>query len=338
MIVKKIFKDFLAGKSIGEIMNELINEKVPTPSQYRGVKNTQKIITGAWNATTIRRILKSEIYIGNIIQNRKQKISYKVKKQISTDKSDWIKVENVHEPIISLEDFEQVQQIFKKRAYVPKTGEAHLFTGFLFCDKCGSRLTYRKSRHTPGEYECICNISKTYRKFGYCDMLSIREKDIIDCVKQVLSSEAQKHINLRDISNSLCSDKLQYNIDLLKSEKKSINDKLENSIKLKLEMFKSKVNGDIDENTFTNLINEIEKEEKIFENRKIEINDEINKFLDTNKNMNKITTIIKQFLEFQELDRITLSYLLDKIILYKDNNTCKIKIKTTFSDEIHVSK
>ena len=36
-------------------------------------------------------------------------------------KDNWIKVENTHEPIISKEDFEKVQNILNKGSYIPKS-------------------------------------------------------------------------------------------------------------------------------------------------------------------------------------------------------------------------
>ncbi len=72
-----------------------------------------------WNATTIRRILKNEAYIGNTVSHKVKKINYKLKKQIMLNKNEWIKVENTHEAIISKEDFERVQNILNNRSYIP---------------------------------------------------------------------------------------------------------------------------------------------------------------------------------------------------------------------------
>lgn len=98
---------------INSICKDLIKDNIPSPARLNNKNNT------LWNGTTIRRILKNEVYIGSTIGHKVKKINYKLKKQIMLNKDDWIKVENTHEPIISKEDFDKVQNILDKRSYAP---------------------------------------------------------------------------------------------------------------------------------------------------------------------------------------------------------------------------
>ncbi|MBR5227874.1 MAG: recombinase family protein [Clostridia bacterium] len=100
---------------INSICKDLIKDNISSPASL----NNNKVNT-LWNGTTIRRILKNEVYIGNTIGHKVKKINYKLKKQIMLDKAEWIKVENTHEPIISKEDFEKAQNILNIRSYTPK--------------------------------------------------------------------------------------------------------------------------------------------------------------------------------------------------------------------------
>jgi len=99
---------------INSICKDLIKDNIPSPASLINSKSNT-----LWNGTTIRRILKNEVYIGNNIGHKVKKINYKLKKQIMLDKDEWIKVKNTHEPIISKEDFEKVQNILNKRSYTP---------------------------------------------------------------------------------------------------------------------------------------------------------------------------------------------------------------------------
>lgn len=100
---------------INNICKDLIKNNIPSPASLNNNKGNT-----LWNSTTIRRILKNEVYIGSTIGHKVKKINYKLKKQIMLDKNEWIKVKNTHEPIISKEDFEKVQNILNKRSYTPK--------------------------------------------------------------------------------------------------------------------------------------------------------------------------------------------------------------------------
>lgn len=99
---------------LNSICKDLIKDNIPTPARLNNSGNNT-----LWNTTTIRRILKNEVYIGNTIGHKVKKINYKLKKQIMLNKDNWIKVENTHEPIISKEDFYKVQNILSKRSYTP---------------------------------------------------------------------------------------------------------------------------------------------------------------------------------------------------------------------------
>ena len=55
--------------------------------------------------------LENETYTGTLIQNVKTKPNYRTDKLIDVNKDEWIKLSNHHEPIISKDKFDEVQQI-----------------------------------------------------------------------------------------------------------------------------------------------------------------------------------------------------------------------------------
>lgn len=100
---------------INTICKNLIKDNIPSP-EYLNSRGKRNYL---WNSTSIRRILKNEVYIGNTVGRKVKKVNYKIKKQVMLPKDNWIKVENTHERIISKEDFEKVQNILNKRSYTP---------------------------------------------------------------------------------------------------------------------------------------------------------------------------------------------------------------------------
>ncbi len=55
----------------------------------------------AWTIAQVKSILKDETYIENSVHYRETNISYKNKKRIRKDPSEWVRVEGTHEVIIS---------------------------------------------------------------------------------------------------------------------------------------------------------------------------------------------------------------------------------------------
>lgn len=102
------------GNGLNGICKDLIKDNISSPARLNNNGNNT-----LWNSTTIRRILKNEVYIGNTIGHKVKKVNYKLKRQIILNKDNWIKVENTHEPIISKEEFYKVQNILYKRSYTP---------------------------------------------------------------------------------------------------------------------------------------------------------------------------------------------------------------------------
>ena len=110
-IVKQIFQWVLEDVSLEKIALMLNEAGVLTPSFYskeKGLISNKKLIGQSyWNTFTIIHIIENETYTGDMVQEKLTKIG---KKQVRTDKKDWIIVKNTHEAIISKETFEKVQQ------------------------------------------------------------------------------------------------------------------------------------------------------------------------------------------------------------------------------------
>ena len=112
-VVKLIFNLYEQGNGVTKIAESLNEQGILTPTKYKmskglNFKNQGKNIE-YWTESTITKILKNEIYIGNMVQGYNKKISYKSKKRVTQPKSKRIIVPNTHEPIIKKEKFYKVQ-------------------------------------------------------------------------------------------------------------------------------------------------------------------------------------------------------------------------------------
>lgn len=128
-VVRYIFQAAMEGNSILSICTYLSKNEVPTPTQYKCMKyqDIQKDkstinIKGCvkWSTTTVNRILHNEVYLGDMIQHKVEKLNYKSKKTIQVPKEEWIIVKNTHEAIIDKETFEQVQRLLLEKRKVLK--------------------------------------------------------------------------------------------------------------------------------------------------------------------------------------------------------------------------
>jgi hypothetical protein len=93
------------------------------------------------------------MYLGHLIQGKSSRPNYKVKEQLPVNKSDWIRVEQTHEAIISKTDFALVQKLLLLDSRVaPGKSHLYLFSGVLYCGRCRQILLRRTIRKKKTEY------------------------------------------------------------------------------------------------------------------------------------------------------------------------------------------
>ena len=118
-IVQEIFKSKLNGMSSQRIASHLNELGVLPPNEYKranGFNYTcgfQAGLNQKWTVVSVNRILKNESYTGTLIQGKRRKINYKVKKSHDVGSENWIRVEDAHDAIISKGEFQQVQQLLE---------------------------------------------------------------------------------------------------------------------------------------------------------------------------------------------------------------------------------
>lgn len=104
-VVKQIFDLYLKGYSVDGIMKCLASNGIPSP------KGKDK-----WYKGTVQSFLTNEKYNGDVILGKTYTTAYPNNKQKINDKYEKFHMEEAHEPIISRERFEQVQEEIKRRS------------------------------------------------------------------------------------------------------------------------------------------------------------------------------------------------------------------------------
>ena len=135
-IIKLIFDLYLSGNGTREITQILSNKGITTPAQYSAKKQYLKGNNNYWQRSFLQKVLHNQVYTGAVVSHTTSKVSYKIKKCVRVPKEDWIIVEDMHEPIISKEQFNEVQELMKKRTSTRTRKHDHLLKGIIKCGKC----------------------------------------------------------------------------------------------------------------------------------------------------------------------------------------------------------
>ena len=150
----------------------------------------------------INIILQNRVYTGDLIQGKKKVENYRTHKLISTNEDEWIIIQNNHEPIVSKDEFDKVQEIIKKNKCARSNKEKDLFYRFFKCSDCGSSFTLRKVKKYE-YYHCT-----SYVRNASCTSHSIREDKLAEIVLEELNKRFK-----RNRINTLTRDILLKNIE-----------------------------------------------------------------------------------------------------------------------------
>ena len=164
-VVRKIFALALSGYGAVKIAKALKAEKIINPSAYKAKngdtrfsryndnQNPGKVFE--WCYATIQIILQDRVYTGDMVNHKCEVVNYKTKERQNIPEEQFIIVPNTHEPLVSREDFEQVQTLIKSRPS-PSVYEAeNLFRGVLVCSECGHSLSMAHRRDKRTYYRCM---------------------------------------------------------------------------------------------------------------------------------------------------------------------------------------
>jgi len=127
-VVKQIFALALEGKGIALIRKHLNGNHILRPAAYaveRGGTGYERFFVDneenryIWSENSVRQILRSPIYAGNLVGYKRISISMKSKKRPSKLPEDWEVIPNIHEAIVPQIEFDTVQKLMTSRRKLP---------------------------------------------------------------------------------------------------------------------------------------------------------------------------------------------------------------------------
>ena len=324
-IVKMIYELALDGYGMNYICNKLSDMKIPIPIVYKGETRAKGITIndgcGVWKHATIKNILTSQMYIGNMVQHTYMKVSYHTKKLKKINDDELIIVENTHEPIISKEDFERVQVILKSRSkYTRGTKPKYLFTGLLKCKECGSTLSIsEKVNKKDNSHYTQCNMYRKKGKYGVCTLHRVNYNDLEKDLLSIIRTECENFLSNYDTDELIKKSNEEYihNTDTIKKELTIIQKQIVTSRNMIDSLYKDKLKGILSEDDFKRMYDDCTKETNINLNREKELNNKLG-LLDSELSKIDYETCkksIERFMSMEKPTRNVISGLVEKVTI-----------------------
>ena len=226
-IVKRIYQEFIQGKSICKIASVLNQDKIPTKRGY----------SGGWNTSTVSRILKNAKYTGlwvwrkskNVrdpLTGKNKKVMRLEKEQISTfrekliiiDKETWNKAQKRWTEIQGTWPTKKHSKT-KQKSYI-HSSPTHLLAGILKCHSCDGAIVLISGKGS-GYYGCYNAKRKTCNNTLLLSRKRAEQIIISELKEKILTAENIEYVykNLE----KLIAKGLNNNPELIKKKKAQLD-------------------------------------------------------------------------------------------------------------------
>lgn len=177
-IVRRIYAEFLAGKTPGGIAKELTADSIETPGHKK-----------VWQASTVLNILKNEKYYGAAILQKEITVSYLTKeKRPNTGELPMYYIEKDHEPIVSPETYQMMQEEMRRRKESGSNMQCvSIFSSRIICGDCGGyygrKIWHSSTKYTAWHWHC----NAKFQKRKYCETPTLKEESLEETFVEVFN-------------------------------------------------------------------------------------------------------------------------------------------------------
>ena len=216
-IIKKVFDNFLAGMNYTEIAADL---------DAAGAKRLRS--DKPYTAERIRRILRNEYYVGDMLLRKNAPKDFLTKCPIHTDYTSYY-IRDAHVGIIDRNTWERAKEKLdavaadKAAGLVFNCTETHFLYGKAFCGECGAPYTRRTFTDRKGEHYKAwnCRERQKGKKGKGCKNSAVREEILLaeiadamqydkfdmaafdELVERVMITPGKIQVQIKNNSNSM---------------------------------------------------------------------------------------------------------------------------------------
>ena len=346
-VIQQIFEWRAEGISYMGICKLLNDAGIPSPGQYKlnqGIEtnNNKKKRTVLWNKHKITEILKDIVYIGHLAQKKGSQCLYGGIPYHITSEEEWIVVKNPHEPLISEELFEKVQQINNavlerqkantgKYDHLPK--EKNIYGKKFTCADCGAIMKLTRSFSTKKDKVYFTFKCPTYAEHGSrgCSDIKMRKADLDEAVFTFIKSQMDVFIDMENtLRRLLAMKKAKLKQNNTQQEIKALRQKLANKQSLLSGLYVDLKEGMLSQDEYGHHREIITADIKALETNLAELENAKNETEEQITGEMKWKFMIQRFYDATEMTAEMADAFIESMKLHEDGS---LEIKLSYMDE-----
>ena len=324
-VVQRIFERAANGDSSRRIAMDLNMDGIIPPLKYRVLYRDNFCEEGAahasdlWNYTTVKRILKNQVYLGHTLLGKSRKISVKSDKKVPVPRESWAITENTHRPLVSQELFDTAQRNMGRgtKNYLSyEHVRKSIFSGVAYCAKCGYSLCSCGTVY-KGEREKYWYLSCTHQRQDIanpCSGVRVRYSDLVELVRRDLNTIiAMNDDEIKSmVAEILGRIESVETVNARKQQKEKAEARLLTIDKIVTKLYTDNAEGRLEDERLNRMVADLEQESKLLKEtiRELSIQDATET---AEKNFDRFFALAKAHTQISELDRDTLVTFVDRI-------------------------
>lgn len=344
-IVKQLFELLAEGNTVHFVATTMNANGIPSPGRLlyeRGIASTDHFKNSKWYMQTVRRILQDEIYLGWMVSGKFRSTYHSTGKKGSqpVPREEWIVTKGTHEPIVTEELFNKVQEYFVRMkeehgqtaVYNSKSKKASIFKGHLRCGECGQAM-FLRNKHSHGKVTAwyYCALHENYNS-SYCVKKAVKKQDVEDIALKLIRTQIKLFTDAREMIialNKKESSKTKYRIysDQIRNVKKQI----EKYMSLKASLYEDFANGVLSQSDYISMGQEYAQKADELRIFLAELEKEAQKYSQTYAMNGSWAQIIEQYQNAETLTEEMIDAFIDEMILYNNGH---VEVKFRFKDEL----
>ncbi len=344
-IVKQLFELLAEGNTVHFVATTMNANGIPSPGRLlyeRGIASTDHFKNSKWYMQTVRRILQDEIYLGWMVSGKFRSTYHSTGKKGSqpVPREEWIVTKGTHEPIVTEELFNKVQEYFVRMkeehgqtaVYNSKSKKASIFKGHLRCGECGQAM-FLRNKHSHGKVTAwyYCALHENYNS-SYCVKKAVKKQDVEDIALKLIRTQIKLFTDAREMIialNKKESSKTKHRIysDQIRNVKKQI----EKYMSLKASLYEDFANGVLSQSDYISMGQEYAQKADELRIFLAELEKEAQKYSQTYAMNGSWAQIIEQYQNAETLTEEMIDAFIDEMILYNNGH---VEVKFKFKDEL----
>ena len=325
-VVREAFRLCMQGYGPSQIAKEFTRRRIMNPTAH-AKKNGINIPDNrghdddyVWRGSTIVHMLSRQEYLGHTVNFKTYRKSYKQKKQMKNDPSEWMIFENTHEAIIEESVFEVVQRIRDGRRRLTPMGEMPLLSGMMFCADCGNKMYQVRGRGWEHEKEYF--VCATYRKIkGGCSSHQIRnaivEELLLDGISRVTAFARDCEDEFVEMVTKKTKSELDKSMRDSKRELEQAQARMAKLDEIIQRLYEDNIEGKISDERFTKMTANYEAEQQTLEKRVTELKSIMTEEKESALNVDHFLSLVRKYTEIKELTAEIIREFVEKIYVYK---------------------